>query len=198
MPAITLGLAEVEERLRTLRRRLNAVIAQHSVYVSLSAIIVTLTALIILGLRGSASTFRAATWSGIAVCLAAGTWGILAARRRWFDITATARLADRRAALTDRLVTLIDLRARPRPARLAPVLVAQLLALSKQWQPKQIVPRRVPRSVYALVASLLALGSTAFIERRPPAPPPEVQTGTAATGTLTAAGATGPEPARDG
>jgi hypothetical protein len=187
MPAITLGLAEVEERLRVLRRRLNAVTAQHSVYVSLSSIIVVLTGLIILGLRGSASAFRAATWSGAVLCLAAGAWGVLAARRRWLDVTATARLADRRGALTDRLITLVDLRARPRRSRLAPVLVAQLLALSKQWQPKRIVPRRVPRSVFALIASLLALASTAFIERRPPAAPPAAQAGASTTGALTAA-----------
>ena len=79
------------------------------------------------------------------------------------------------------------LRARPRPSRLAPVLVAQLLALSKKWQPQQIAPRRVPRSVYALLASLLALSSTAFIERRPPAPPPPAQSGAGMTGAMTTA-----------
>jgi hypothetical protein len=187
MPAITLGLAEVEERLRALRRRLNALTAQHSVYVSVSAIIVVITALILVGLRGSAVAFRAATWCGAVVCLAAGVWAAGAARRRWLDVTATAHLADRRGALSDRLVTLIDLRSRPRTSRLAPVLVAQLLGLSKQWQPHLIAPRRVPRSVYALVAALLALGSTAFIERRPPAPP-EVQTSSATAGALTDAG----------
>lgn len=187
MPAITLGLAEVEERLRALRRRLNALTAQHSVYASVSAIIVVITALILLGLRGSPATFRAATWCGGVVCLTAGVWAVVAARRRWLDVTATAHLADRRGALSDRLATLIDLQSRPRPSRLAPVLVAQLLGLGKQWQPHQIAPRRVPRSVYALIAALLALGSTAFIERRPPAPP-EVQTSSATAGALTDAG----------
>ncbi|HJW12163.1 MAG TPA: hypothetical protein VJ598_10270, partial [Albitalea sp.] len=181
MPAITLGLAEVEERLHALRRRLNAVTAQHSVYVSLSVTIVVVSALIILALRGSAATFRAATWSGAILCLAVGVWGWLRARRRWLDVAATARLADWRGGLTDRLVTLVDLQTRPRPARLAPVLVAQLLALSKQWQLRHIAPRRIPRSVLALLASLLALGSTAFIERRPPAPPAHTAAASART-----------------
>ena len=188
MPAITLGLAEVDKRLHALRRRLNAVTAQHSVYVCVSMTIVVLSALIILALRGSAVAFRAATWSGGVLCLAVAVWGWLTARRRWLDVAATARLADRRGGLTDRLVTLVDLRARPRPARLAPVLVAQLLALSKQWQLQQMAPRRIPRSVLALLASLLALGSTAFIERRPPAPPP-TQTAAASARTAVAANA---------
>ncbi len=190
MPAITLGLAEVEERLHALRRRLNAVTAQHSVYVCLSVTISVLSALIILALRGSAVAFRAATWSGGILCLAAGIWGWATARRRWLDVAATAHLADRRGGLTDRLITLVDLRARPRPARLAPVLVAQLLGLSKQWQPQRIAPRRVPRSLLVLLASLLALGSTAFIERRPPAPPG--QTAVAAADARTAVAANAP------
>lgn len=191
MPAITLGLAEVEERLHALRRRLNAVTAQHSVYVCLSLTIAVLTALIILALRGSAVAFRTATWSGGVLCLAVSAWGGLTARRRWLDVAGTARLADQRGGLTDRLITLVDLRARPRPARLAPVLVAQLLALSKQWQPQQIAPRRIPRSLLALLVSLLALGSTAFIERRPPVPPP-AQASASAAGALATTAANAP------
>lgn len=185
MPATTLGLAEVEERIRVLRRRLNVITAQHGVYLSLSAVAVALSGLIIIGLRGSTSAFRASMWGAVVLCLAAITYAAAATRRRWLDVAATARLTDRRAALTDRLVTLVDLRARPRPSRLAPVLVAQLLALSQKWQPQQIAPRRVPRSVYALLASLLALSSTAFVERRPPEPPPPVQSGASMTGALT-------------
>lgn len=185
MPAITLGLAEVEERLRVLRRRLNAVTAQHSVYLSLSVVTVALSGLIIVGLRGSTSAFRTSMWGAVVCGLAAIAWGAGAARWRWLDVTATARLADRRAALADRLVTLVDLRLRPRPSRLAPVLVAQLLALSKTWQPQLIAPRRVPRSVYTLLASLLVLSSTAFVERRPPAFPPPAQAGAGMTGEMT-------------
>ncbi|HVO26900.1 MAG TPA: hypothetical protein VMW56_25090 [Candidatus Margulisiibacteriota bacterium] len=188
MPAITLGLTEVEKRLHALRRRLNAVTAQHCVYVCVSIAMAVLSALIILALRGSAAAFRAATWSGGILCLVVSVWGWLTMRRRWLDVAATAQLADRRGGLTDRLITLVDLQARPRPARLAPVLVAQLLALSTQWQPQQIAPRRVPRSVWALLTSLLALGSTALIERRPPLPSP-AQAGAGAAVASTAAAA---------
>ena len=82
MPAITLGLAEVEERLHRLRRRLNAVTAQHSVYVCLSVTIAVLSVLIILALRGPAAAFRAATWSGGVLCLTVTVWAWMTARRR--------------------------------------------------------------------------------------------------------------------
>jgi hypothetical protein len=171
MPAITLGLAEVEERLHQLRRRLNWLSAQHAVYLSLSVVALVATALIILALRGAPAAFRAATWGGALLCLASVGWCVFTVRHRWLDVPGVAHLADRRAALIDRLTTLVDLRRRPRPSRLAPVLVAQVLALSPEWQPARIAPRRIPRSVYALVAALLALGCTAFIERRTPEPP---------------------------
>jgi hypothetical protein len=166
MPAITLGLAEIEKRLRALRRRLNLVKLQHGVYVSASAIILAATGLIILGLRGSPGTFRVAAWSAAALSLGA-IWGCaLFLHWHWLDAQATAHLVDRRARLTDRLATIVDLRKRSRPSRLAPVLIAQTLGLGARWQPRQIAPRAVPRSLFLLLASLLALASTAFIARR--------------------------------
>jgi hypothetical protein len=168
MPAITLGLAEVEDRLRVLRRRLNSVTAQHSVYVSLSAIMLVLAALIVLGLRASAMTFRIAAWGGALLSVGAVAAAMISLRRRWLDVHATAHLADRQGKLTDRLATLVDLRARPRTSRLGSVLVGQALALGAQWQPQRIAPRRVPRSVFLLVASLLALASTALVNRQVP------------------------------
>ncbi len=185
MPAITLGLAEVEERLHALRRRLNGVTAQHGAYVGTSTVILVLTALIIVALRGPASVFRMATWGGVLVLLGVTAWCLRTVRRGWLDLAATAHFADRRGALTDRLVTLVDLRVHPRPSRLAPVLVAQVLALSQQWQPQRIARRRVPRSVYAVLGALLALGCTAFIERRPPAPAAAFTPGGSTAGAVT-------------
>jgi hypothetical protein len=168
MPAITLGLAEVEERLRALRRRLNSVTVQHSVYLGSSGAILLVAVVIVAGLRASASTFRIVACGSalLAMIMAAACVGY--ARRRWLDVHHTARLADRRAQLTDRLSTLVDLRMRPRPSRLAPVLVSQALALGAQWQVRQIAPRRISRSILFLVAALLALAGTLFVERRTP------------------------------
>jgi hypothetical protein len=164
---------------------LNGVTAQHTAYVGTSTILLVLTGLILTALRGPASLFRIAMWGGVAVSVGVAAWCVLTVRRRWVDIAATAHLADHRGALTDRLATLIDLRFHPRPSRLAPVLVAQILALRQQWQPQRIAPRRVPRSVYAVIGALLALAFTAFVERRPPVPPPAATAGGDAAGTGT-------------
>ncbi|MFI5394225.1 MAG: hypothetical protein ACHQ9S_01720 [Candidatus Binatia bacterium] len=173
MPAITLGLAEVEERLRALRRRLNFVTAQHSAYLAMSLVLLVAALLIILGLRASASVFRIAAWGSTLVLIGAGAACVVYARRHWLDVRATAHLVDERGQLTDRLATLVDLRLRPRPSRLAPVLVAQALALGARWQAQRIAPRRIPRSAVLVIASLLALGATTLVERhtaRPASP----------------------------
>lgn len=170
MPAITLGLAEVEERLRRVRRRLNSFTILHAAFLSLSTILLAIAALVFFGLRGSAPGFRVAMWCIVAIAMAvsAGSW--LHAWRRWLDIGAAAHVVDQRGRLTDRVATLLDLRLRPRPSRLAPVLVAQALALGAQWRPERIGPRRIPHSVYLLAAALLALGTTPLIAPEPPPP----------------------------
>jgi len=112
------------------------------------------------------------------------------------DVAAAARVVDQRGQLTDRIATLLDLRLRPRPSRLAPVLVAQALALGVQWQPQRIVPRRIPRSVYLVAAAMLALASTPLIAPEPP--PPQAATA-AGPGTMVLDGAlTVPLPERSG
>src|SRR5262245_56073003 len=131
MPAITLGLVEVEERLRILRRRLNGYTVVQAASVGLSVIFVAASACVAMGVR--------AGWWGIGpLSLAAALGGTFFIRRRWLSIQATASLADQRGQLTDRLTTLVDLRTRPRPSRLAPVLVAQTLAMGERWRVRRV------------------------------------------------------------
>ncbi len=170
MAAITLGVAEVEERLRALRRRLNLLTLQHGMYLSLSAVALAATLLIIAALRVSPQTFAIAVCGGGVLGGGAALGSVLYARRRWLDISQAALLADHRGQLADRLATLVDLRTRLRSARLAPVLVGQILALGSRWQPSHIAPRRIPRSLYVLIASVLCLAATLFLAR-PPRPP---------------------------
>jgi hypothetical protein len=191
MPAITLGLAEVEERLRALRRRLNSATAQHSIYLGASSASLLVAAVVVVGLRASAPTFRLVACGSALLAMIITAASLGHARRRWLDLQHTAHLADTRAELTDRLSTVVDLRLRPRPSRLAPVLVAQALALGTQWQAQRIAPRRIPRSIFLLVASLLTLAATALVERRAPPqlPSPTTTEQLAALGSETASGA---------
>jgi len=170
MPAITLGLAEIEERLQMLRRRLNTVTALHAASLALTAVFLVAAALIAVGARADPSSFRAVIWSALVLVVGIGVGCALVAHRRWVDELAAAELVDQRGQLTDRLTTLVDLRRHPRPSRLAPVLIAQTLALGERWRPQRIISRRVPRSVFAALLSLLTLAASPLVAPEPPPP----------------------------
>lgn len=172
MPAITLGLAEVEERLHGLRRRLNTLTLLHVGFVTMTVVCLVAAAWVAVGVRGDVQSFRSVTWLSLALLAAAAAGALMAVWRRWLDESATAKLVDARGQLTDRLTTLMDLRRRPRPSRLAPVLIAQTLALGERWRPQRIVPRRVPRSIVPALLSLLALTASPLVAPEPPPPPP--------------------------
>lgn len=171
-------MAEVEERLQLLRRRLNIFRAQHVAYLGGSGLTLIAALLLISGLRASPQAFRMILWLSVAVALGGVGYALLALVRRWIDVMHVAGIADREGGLADRLTTLISLRSRPQPSRLAPLLVTQALDLGERWRPERIVPRRVPRSIFLLLASLLLLVLTAFVQRRGPdaATDPEAET----------------------
>lgn len=172
MPAVTLGFEEIEDRLRKLRRRLNSFAAQHAGYVAGSISVFALTLVIVTALRGSPLVFRVTLWLAGAAVLAAAVSGIVILRERWCDTRRAAALADERGRLQDRISTLLASREQRPPSRLASLLLADTLALGARWEPGIIAPRRVPRSLYLLLAALAALGSTAFLSR--PVPPAAV------------------------
>jgi len=172
MPAVTLGFEEIEDRLRILRRRLNSFAAQHAGYVAGSISAFALTLVIVAALHGSPSVFQATLWLAVAAVLAATASGIVILRRRWCDTRGVAALADQRGRLQDRILTVLAAREQRPPSRLASLLLADTLALGARWEPRIIMPRRVPRSLYLLLAALTALGSTAFLPR--PAPHPAI------------------------
>jgi hypothetical protein len=170
MAAIKLGSSEIERQLRSIRRRRNLLTVQQALYLWGGLAVLASALLVLVALRVQAPVFSFAFWA------AAGTvaLGLAAAGhhlwRRWLSAGAAAHWTDRNGNLDDRLATLVAHNARPQPTRLASLVVNQLYTLRHRWQPKVLVPRRVPRSVYFFLASLFALLMTAFIER-PPAEP---------------------------
>ncbi len=172
MPAITLGVAEIETRLRLVRRRWNGVTVQHAVYIGGSIVALAAALLIVLALRGSTPLFGVIFWAAIGVTLVGVAATALRVRRTWLSAERTARRIDHAARLDDRLSTLVGCAARLDRSPVGGILVRQLLDLGPRWTPAQIAPRRVARSVWLLVASLCALLATSLLERRPPAPSP--------------------------
>jgi hypothetical protein len=170
MPAITLGFSEIERQLRSIRRRRNLVTLQQALYLWGSLTLLAAALLVVLAVRGHAIVFSVALWAVLGVIglgLAATgrhIWG------RWLSAAATVHWTDRGAHLEDRLSTLVAHHAQPQTTRLAGLIVTQLFTLRHRFQPKALVPRAVPRSVYLLAAALAALVTTTFLER-PPAEP---------------------------
>lgn len=163
MPAISLGLDEVEERLRQIRSRLNSLSLQHVVYSSGSLIVVLGALLIVIRLRASPAIINASTTAyAVIVCFIIGL-AIIRLRSRWLSLENVARRADRKAALDSRLATLYAQRARPQRSRLGGILLAQTIALGPRWDRSALAPRRIPRSAYFLLASLALLGAASLV-----------------------------------
>ena len=182
MPSFSVGFAQVEERLRIIRRRLNLLTLQDAIYRGGSLVALAATLLIALAMRDATWPFAIAAWSAAAAMVAALSAAALRIHRHWLSGDQVAGFADRHAGLDDRLKTLLDLR-RP-PARLHGLLLEQVLAATPRWDVDALAPRRIPRSLAALAASLATLIATSYFVRAPAvprsaAPPPAPRNTTA-------------------
>jgi hypothetical protein len=172
MPPFSVGSAQVEERLRVVRRRLNLVTLQDALYLSGSLVTLAVTVLVVVALRGRGSLFGVTAWAAIACIAAAGVAAALRIRQHWLSLEQVVRFADRKAALDDRLATLLLDPRRTRSSALKDMLLEQILAATPRWDVDVLVPRRVPRSAFVLGASLAALIALSFFARPPATPQP--------------------------
>jgi hypothetical protein len=172
MAALTLGLAKVDLQLGLLRRRLNLRRLLDAIYMSGALAAAALSVLIVSALRGTPATFSCTLW---AITLLTGTATALAmvrVRRNWLSLEQTARIADQEARLEDRLSTLINHRpASEKPSRMTAVLLSQVLSVAQRWEPRTLVPVRVPRSIYVCLAAFALLAATALLEQHQPDKP---------------------------
>ena len=166
MPSISLGFEQVEVRLGLIRRRLNLLALQHTLYLGGSLAALSATLLIFLAVRGQTEAFNLALWIVILSGAAACSWAAYALRRRWLSIENVARLADQKGELDDRLSTLLAHRGNG-PTRLWSLLLTQALTLSSRWDTRVVAPRRIPRSLFYLLGSLAILVATSFFVSAP-------------------------------
>src|SRR5262245_36364018 len=99
MAAISLGVSEIEERLETVRRRLNIALAVRFGCISLTAVCLLLAIVVVSGLHHQLWARGLLVTVVLAMAMLAGTATALIARRSWMDSLAAAQIADRRAAL---------------------------------------------------------------------------------------------------
>jgi hypothetical protein len=168
MPPFSVGVAQVEERLRNLRRRLNLLALQDGMYLGASVLLVAACLVVVLAVRGQATVFAVTLWAAGTASALAIAGAILRVRRRWLSMEKVIRFADHRAVLEDRLPTL--LLDRTRTSQLKDLLLAQTLAAAPRWDIDVLAPRRIPRSALLLAGSLAALIVTSYFVR-PPAEP---------------------------
>lgn len=188
MPTQTLGIAEVERRLRVLRHRLNFLAVEDFAYRLGTLLVLAVALLWVLEGHASAAQLRLAGWATIAMSAISAAAAVVKLRRRWMTMEGAARLADRRARLDDRLAALLAHRTRSQRSRLGSILLAQVFSLSGRWEPRVLAPHRVPRSVYGFVASLAVLAFVAQLTGQPPLP---MQLAPEQTGAGTEAGTRG-------
>lgn len=170
MPPFSVGVAQIEHRLGIVRRRLNLLTLQDAVYWSGSLVALATALLIAVALRGRATLFAVAVWASVGAIAAAITAAVLRLRRRWQSVEQVVRWADRQAALEDRLATLLLDPLHTGTSRFKDLLLEQVLAAAPRWDVDTLAPRRVPRSLYALLMALAALVVTSFFVRPPLAP----------------------------
>lgn len=148
-------LATLGRSLKSVYKRLNLLALQHAFYVAASIIVAALGLLIIAATSFESRSFSYAfRFALLLMASAAAIFGILL-RRNWHGPEEVIHFVDREAQLADRVASATSQEASS--SSLFPILVGQLESQRECWQPTKLVPRRVPRSVLALIAAVAAL-----------------------------------------
>lgn len=165
------ALASIETQTSSGRRRLNRVSLQHALFVAAGTVLLGFSALVALAFRLSAAGFAGATWAILACSVIVTLTSARGFRRAWVPSMRAAVVIDHRAGLEDRLATLAAARAGERRSRLWTFLLHENLRLLPTWEPRHLVPRLTPRSVwfFALSVVLAALAATRIPLSGPPA-----------------------------
>ena len=158
-----LALAEVEDRLRQLRGRFNLYALQHNVYLFGTALALGAAALIIAAFKLSSSFFAWIAWPLSILLLGFLVYSVYRLKGEWANLIHTARRADQRAGLQERVSTLATQLqdaaiGKTPPSRLWPHLVADNTARLSDWEIKKVAPRRIPWSILPFLAAVLITG----------------------------------------
>ncbi len=149
------ALASIETQTSKGRRRLNRRSLEHAFFVAAGAVLAAFSLLVALAFRLPAPGFAVATW----LLLAAVVIVALSCARRfhlaWVPSARAAVVIDHRAGLADRLATLAAAGAGERRSRLWTYLLHENLRLLPTWEPRHLVPRLTPRSVWFFAFALL-------------------------------------------
>src|SRR5512143_3108617 len=167
MAPINADVVEVEAQLSAIRLRRNGLAAQRALAGALSTALVAASVVVVTALRGSVASFAIATALATLATLAAVAYAAWRTRREWLSLPATAHLADTRAALDERLTTLLAVAPLTPPPVLRSLLVDQLIGARQRWGIEALAPQRISRWLALVPLSLFVFAATAFYARPP-------------------------------
>lgn len=158
-----LALAEIEDRLRRVRSRINWYGFQRNLY-TLGIVLAVGAALLIVGAFAfSPLWFTVLSWPLLLVLAFVFLFFLRRVAIEWIDLSVAARRIDAKIGLKERLSTLVaqltaGVIGKPQPSQLWPHLLQENTTLLSEWTVKQVAPRRVPWHILPfLLTALLAL-----------------------------------------
>ncbi len=147
----------------SLRARLNSLAWQHGVFAGLAILIGALAAIFVAAYFAPPLAFLVIG----TVALVLGSYALLHTLGRAWRMRASAAraaaVADERGALKGRLTTLVELADAPRRGPLWSYLIEDTLARRDDFEPARIEVRRVSRSLYGFLTSLVVASLAAAL-----------------------------------
>lgn len=147
---------QIYGQLASIRRRLNSLAFQRAAFTSLAFLIAGGAAVIYAAFLFSAARFLVTIALAVTVALFGSAIAIRRGWRAWMTPARAASLADTRAGMKGRLLTLAQGAKRWRDSRLWPYLVEDALALRTDFSPSRIEPRLISRAIFGLAAACVA------------------------------------------
>ncbi|MBM4258317.1 MAG: hypothetical protein FJ147_20775 [Deltaproteobacteria bacterium] len=157
------ALAEVEERLRRVRSRINWYGLQRNFYISGTIIALGVALLIVCAFSLPPLWFTVFSWPVLLALVFALLFFLRRTVSEWLDLNLAARHIDTKLALKERFSTLVaqltsGVIGKPQPSQLWPHLLRENTTLLSHWTTKQVLPHRIPWHILPFfLASLIAL-----------------------------------------
>jgi len=158
-----LALADIEDRLRRVRSRINWYGFQRNLYTLGTVAALGSALLIFCAFTLSPLWFTVLSWPVLLVLAFLLLFFLRRTVTEWIDLDSAARRIDTQIGLKERLSTLVahltaGVIGNPQPSQLWPHLLRENTDLLVDWTVKKVAPGRIPWHVFPfLLASLLAL-----------------------------------------
>jgi hypothetical protein len=160
------AVVSIEEQATGVRRRVNRLVVERALFVVGGASFTSLTLLVLSAVAVSRTSFAVITWLMLSGLTIVSLASLRHAARDWYRKRDAALRIDHRAALDDRLATIVTTASAARQSRLWEYLLHENLRLLPRWHPRAFQPRALPRSIWFFGLSLLIALSVLWIATR--------------------------------